>query len=115
MHATCFDIQTQKYEVLEDDRMTSGGEHRGAKRLAVNLLENTCTCGVPQLIHVLCPHTIVVCNLLGQNFYVPPFMGTYNTLEALVRTWSCCFVPFLDEEQWEPYDGRRYVVDKAIM
>jgi hypothetical protein len=30
---------------------------------------------------------------------VPPFMATYNTLEALVRTWSPHFVPFLDEEQ----------------
>jgi hypothetical protein len=25
------------------------------------------------------------------------------------------FVPFLDEEQWEPYDGPRYVADKAMM
>jgi hypothetical protein len=42
-------------------------------------------------------------------------MATYNTLEALVRTWSPLFVPFLDEEQWEPYDGLRYVADKAMM
>jgi hypothetical protein len=72
MHATCFDIQAQKYEVLEGSGTTSSGEHHMAKRFMVNLSENTCTCGVPQLTHVLCPHTIVVCNLLGQNFYVPP-------------------------------------------
>jgi hypothetical protein len=36
-------------------------------------------------------------------------------LEALVRTWSPHFVPFLDEEQWEHYDGPIYVVDKAMM
>jgi hypothetical protein len=30
-------------------------------------------------------------------------MTNYNTLEALVHTWSPRFVPFLDEEQWEPY------------
>jgi hypothetical protein len=99
MHATCFYIQAQKYEVIEGSRMTSGSEHHGAKRFVVNISENTCTCGVPQLIHVLCPHTIVVCNLLGRNFYMPPFMGTYNTLEALIRTWSPRFVPVLDEEQ----------------
>jgi hypothetical protein len=44
-----------------------------------------------------------------------PFMDTYNTLEALVCTWSPRFVPFFDEEQWEPYDGPRYVADKVMM
>jgi hypothetical protein len=115
MHATFFDIQTRKYEVLEGGGTTSGGKHRGAKRFTVNLSENTCTCGVPRLIHIPCPHIIVVCNLLGRNFYVTPFVATYNTLDALVRTWSAHFVPFLDEEQWEPYNGPRYVADKAMM
>jgi hypothetical protein len=86
MHTTCFEIQPRKYEVYEGGGTTSGGEHRGAKRFMVNLSENTCTYGVPLLIHIPCPHIIVVCNLLGQNFYVTPFMATYNTLEALVRT-----------------------------
>jgi hypothetical protein len=115
IHATCFDTQARKYEVLEDGGMTSDGEHHRAKRFTMNLTENTCTCGVPQLIHVPCPHTIGVCNLLGWNFYMPPFMATYNTLEVLVHTWSPRFVPFLDEEQWEPYDGPRYVVDNVMM
>jgi hypothetical protein len=88
MHTTCFDIQAQKYEVLKGGGTTSSGEHRGAKRFTMNLSENTCTCGVPHLIHVPCPHIIVVCNHLSQNFYVYPFMATYNTLKALVRTWS---------------------------
>jgi hypothetical protein len=47
MHTTCFDIQVQKYEVLEGGGTTSGGEHHGAKRFTVNLSENTCTYGVP--------------------------------------------------------------------
>jgi hypothetical protein len=81
----------------------------------VNLSNNTYTYGVTQLIHVPCPYIIVVCNLLGQNFYVTPFMATYNNLDVLVHTWSPHFVPFLDEEQWEPYDGPRYVADKAMM
>jgi hypothetical protein len=115
MHATCFDIQARKHVVLEGGGTTSGGEHPVTKRFMVNLLENTCTCGVPQLIHVLCPHTIAVCNVLGRNFYVPPFMATYNTLEVLVRTWSAHFVPFLDEEQWEPYDDPRYMAGNAMM
>jgi hypothetical protein len=72
MHATFFDIQAQKYEALEGRGTTSSGEQRGAKRFMVNLSENTCTCGVPQLIHVPCPHIILVWDLLGQNFYVPP-------------------------------------------
>jgi hypothetical protein len=81
----------------------------------VNLSENTCTCDVPQFIHVPCPHVIVVCKCLGRNFYVSPFMTTNNTLEVLAHTWSPRFVSFLDEEQWEPYDGLRYVTDKVMM
>jgi hypothetical protein len=58
-----------------------------------------------------------MCNLLGQNFYVPPppFMATYNTLEVLVHTWSPHFVPFLDEEQCEPYDSPIYMAGKAMI
>jgi hypothetical protein len=29
---------------------------------------------------------VAVGNLLGQNFYMPPFMATYNNLEVLVHT-----------------------------
>jgi hypothetical protein len=72
MHATFFDIQARKYEVLESGGTTSSGEHCGAKRFTVNLSENTCTYGVPQLIYVPCPHIIVVCNLFDYIFYVPP-------------------------------------------
>jgi hypothetical protein len=113
MHATCFDIQSRKYEVLEGGGTTSDGEHCEAKRFMVNLSENTSTCGVPQLIHVSYLHIIVVCNRLGQNFYVSPFMATYNTLEVLVHTWSPRFVPFLDEEHESPMI--RYVIDKTMM
>jgi hypothetical protein len=42
-------------------------------------------------------------------------MTNYNALEALVRTWSPHCVPFLGEEQWQPYDGPRYVTHKAMM
>jgi hypothetical protein len=42
-------------------------------------------------------------------------MAKYNTLQALVHTWPHHFVPFLDEEQWEPYDGPKYMTDKGMM
>jgi hypothetical protein len=45
---------------------------------------------------------VVVGNLLGQNFYVPPFMATYNNLEVLVHTWSPHFVLFLSEDNASP-------------
>jgi hypothetical protein len=115
MHSTFFDIQTRKYEVTEGGGMISGSEHRGPNGFLVKLSENTYTCGVPQLIHVPCPHIIGVCNLLGGNYYVSPFMANYTMLEALVQTWSHRFVLFLDEEQWDPYNGPRYVADKAMM
>jgi hypothetical protein len=42
-------------------------------------------------------------------------MANYTMLEALVQTWSHRFVLFLDEEQWDPYNGPRYVADKAMV
>jgi hypothetical protein len=65
MHSTFFDIQTRKYEVTEGGGTISSSEHRGPNGFLVKLSENTYTCGVPQLIHVPCPHIIGVCNLLG--------------------------------------------------
>jgi hypothetical protein len=60
--------------------------------------------------------TLLLCAIiLVRIFTCPSFTTTYNTLEALVRTWSPHFVPFLDEEQWESYDGPRYVADKDMM
>jgi hypothetical protein len=44
----------------------------------------------------------IVCNHLSPNFYVSPFMATYNTLEALVRTWSPHFVPFWMKSNGSP-------------
>jgi hypothetical protein len=103
------------WKVCKGGGTTSDSEHRGAKWFMMNLSKNTCTCDVPQLIQVPCPHILVVCYRLGRNFYVFPFMVTFNTLEASVHTWSPHFVPFVNEEQWEPYDGPRYVADKAMM
>jgi hypothetical protein len=94
MYVTCFDIQARKYEDLEGGGTTSDAEHHRAKQFTVNLLENTCTYGVPQLIHVPCSHIIVVCNLLEQIFYVTPFMATYNTLDVIIHTWSPRFLLF---------------------
>jgi hypothetical protein len=44
------------------------------------------------------------CSVSAQ-YCCAPSMTNYTTLEALVRTWSPHFVPFLGEEQWEPYHG----------
>jgi hypothetical protein len=94
--------------------MTSDGEHRGAKRFAMNLSKNTCTCGVIVDSCSLSSHYCCV-QSSWLDFLRAPFMATYNTLEALVHTWSPRFISFLDEEQRESYDCPRYVANKAIM
>jgi hypothetical protein len=72
MHSTCFYIRIRKYEVNEGGGTASDSEHRGAKQFLVKLSENTCTCGVLQLIHVPSPHVIVVRNILDQNYNMFP-------------------------------------------
>jgi hypothetical protein len=94
---------------------TSDGEHCEAKQFMVNLLENTCTCGMPQLTHVPCPHIIVVCNHLDQNFYVSPFWLPITLWRHWFALGLLVLSHFLDEEQWEPYHGPRYVADKVMM
>jgi hypothetical protein len=43
MHATCFDIQAQKYEIHEGGETISDIEHHGVKWFTVKLSKNTCT------------------------------------------------------------------------
>jgi hypothetical protein len=84
MHSTCFDIQTRKCEVTEGGGTTSGGEHCRAKRFLVKLLKNTSTCDVPQLIHIPCPHIIVVNKILGRNYYVSSLYGKLHYVGSSV-------------------------------
>jgi hypothetical protein len=42
-------------------------------------------------------------------------MATYNTRTHWFTLGLLVLSIFLDEEQWKPYDGTRYVTDKAMI
>lgn len=115
MQATCFDFETCTYEVMEGGGTTAGGEHRGARKFKVVITNNTCTCGVPQLKHFPCAHMITACRKRGVAWDAPNRMPKWLSMESMVNTWSPRFEPILDEDEWEPYTGPRYVADRGLL
>jgi hypothetical protein len=97
MHATCFDIQARKYEVIEGGGTTSGGEHRGAKRFTVNLSENTCTCGVPQLIHVPRHHVPREWSQTDQEDRRPTVGYHWDVVVMPHATQACVYIEYNNE------------------
>ena len=91
------------------------GDHRGAWKRKVVITINTCTCGIPTLLHMLCSHMIIACRDRGVDVEAPVRMVRYYSVGSLLRTWTPRFEPFLDEDQWEPYSGSQYVADMSLL
>lgn len=94
---------------------TLGGEHRGARKFKVVITDNRCTCGVPQRKHIPCSHMVTACRHRCVDHLDASRMPAYFTMDAMVKTWSPRFEPFLDEDHWAPYNGPRYVADVAML
>ena len=65
MSAELFDPTTYVYSVRTATALTVGGEMTGGRMYKVDLTSVTCTCCVPQLLHVPCSHMIAACRVRG--------------------------------------------------
>ena len=65
MSAELFDPTTYVYSVRTATALTVGGEMTGGRIYKVDLTSATCTCCVPQLLHVPCSHMIAACRVRG--------------------------------------------------
>jgi hypothetical protein len=65
MRAELFDPTLYVYPVRTASALNVGGEMTGGRIYKVDLSRVTCTCCIPQLLHVPCSHMIAACTLEG--------------------------------------------------
>ena len=65
MSAELFDPTAYVYSVRTATALTVGGEMTGGRMYKVDLTSVTCTCCVPQRLHVPCSHMIAACRVRG--------------------------------------------------
>uniref|UniRef100_K3ZZ77 SWIM-type domain-containing protein n=1 Tax=Setaria italica TaxID=4555 RepID=K3ZZ77_SETIT len=76
------------YSIRSYGTTNIGGESHGGRHYRVDLHEVSCTCNVPQLLHLPCSHFITACKARGLNYespmYMSPLMAApgYPLLEA---------------------------------
>uniref|UniRef100_K3Z039 SWIM-type domain-containing protein n=1 Tax=Setaria italica TaxID=4555 RepID=K3Z039_SETIT len=73
-----------------------GGESHGGRHYRVDLNEVSCTCNIPQLLHLPCSHFITACKAKGLNYESPLYMSLLYSREHTVRIWESSFQPYLD-------------------
>src|SRR6185369_498073 len=60
----------------------------------------TCTCCVPQLLHVPCSHMIAACRIRGVSHLSPAYMSLLYSKNTILKTWESRFEPILDPAHW---------------
>jgi hypothetical protein len=65
MRAELFDPTLYVYSVRTASALNVGGEMTGERIYKVDLSGVTCTCCIPQLLHVPCSHMIAACTVKG--------------------------------------------------
>jgi hypothetical protein len=107
----CFDHIIGKYEVTERGGTTADGEPRPSRRYIVVLSDFSCTCGRTRQYHSPCSHYVAASQ--HRNFNYETKMPGELSVASLVHTWSPRFEPYLDESQWPPYTGPKYIADPS--
>ena len=69
----------------------------------------SCRCGKTRQYHFPCSHYVAASQ--HRNFAYETQIPLEFSVDSLVRTWSPRFEPFLDEGQWPPYTGPKYIAD----
>lgn len=91
-----------------------GSESHGGRHYRVDLNEVSCTCNVPQLLHLTCSHFITACKARGLNHESPMYMSPLYSREHTIKIWESSFEPYLDPSQWPPYEGLEYVPNSNL-
>ena len=72
----------------------------------------SCRCGRTRQYHFPCFHYVAASQ--HRNFAYETQIPWEFSVDSLVQTWSPRFEPFLDEGQWPPYTGPKYITDPGI-
>ena len=69
----------------------------------------SCRCGRTRQYHFPCSHCVAASQ--HRNFTYETKIPWEFSVDSLVLTWSPYFEHYLDEGQWPPYTGLRYIAD----
>uniref|UniRef100_K3XQ43 SWIM-type domain-containing protein n=1 Tax=Setaria italica TaxID=4555 RepID=K3XQ43_SETIT len=103
------------YSIRSYGTTNIGGESHGGRHYRVDLNEVSCTCNVPQLLHLPCSHFITACKARGLNYESPLYMSPLYSREHTIKIWESSFQPYLDPSQWPAYEGVGYVPNPNLM
>uniref|UniRef100_K3YXR9 SWIM-type domain-containing protein n=1 Tax=Setaria italica TaxID=4555 RepID=K3YXR9_SETIT len=103
------------YSIRSYGTTNIGGESHGGRHYRVDLNEVSCTCNVPQLLHLPCSHFITACKERGLNYESPLYMSPLYSREHTIKIWESNFQPYLDPSQWLAYEGVGYVPNPNLM
>uniref|UniRef100_K4A117 SWIM-type domain-containing protein n=1 Tax=Setaria italica TaxID=4555 RepID=K4A117_SETIT len=103
------------YSIRSYGSTNIGGESHGGRHYRVDLHEVSCTCNVPQLLHLPCSHFITACKARGLKFESPMYLSPLYSREHTIKIWESSFQPYLDPSQWPAYEGVGYVPNPSLM
>uniref|UniRef100_K3ZBZ3 SWIM-type domain-containing protein n=1 Tax=Setaria italica TaxID=4555 RepID=K3ZBZ3_SETIT len=110
-----YGLERMVYSIRSYGTTNIGGESHGGRHYRVDLNEVSCTCNVPQLLHLPCSHFITACKARGLNYESPLYMSPLYSREHTVKIWESRFQPYLDPSQWPAYEGVGYVPNPNLM
>uniref|UniRef100_K3XQZ9 SWIM-type domain-containing protein n=1 Tax=Setaria italica TaxID=4555 RepID=K3XQZ9_SETIT len=74
------------YSIRSYGTTNIGGESHGGRHYRVDLHEVSCTCNVPQLLHLPCSHFITACKARGLNYESPLYMSPLYVSDCAARS-----------------------------
>jgi hypothetical protein len=86
MRAELFDPTLYVYSVRTASTLNVRGEMTGGRIYKVDLSGVTCTCCIPQLLHVPCSHMIAACIVRGVWLLAPAYTTQLYSKESVLKT-----------------------------
>uniref|UniRef100_K3XRE7 SWIM-type domain-containing protein n=1 Tax=Setaria italica TaxID=4555 RepID=K3XRE7_SETIT len=94
-----YELERMVYCVRGTGSTNIGCESHGGRNYRVDLNEGSCSCKVPQLLHLPCSHLITTCKARGLNFESPMYMSPLYSRKHTIKIWESSFESYLDPSQ----------------
>ena len=86
MSAELFDPALYVYSVRTASALNVGGEMTGGRIYKVDLSAVTCTCCIPQLLHVPCSHMMAACRVRGVSHLSSAYTTELYLKNTILKT-----------------------------
>jgi Na+-translocating ferredoxin:NAD+ oxidoreductase RnfE subunit len=91
MRVELFDPTLYVYLMRTTSALNVGGEMTSGRIYKVDLSVGTCTCCIPQLLHVPCSHMIDACTVRGVSWLAPAYTTQLYSKETNIKDMGGSF------------------------